>query len=495
MPTLTRRGLAALALPLAACARPTAPTPAARGPERPDATELAARIRRGDISAAEAVEAAIRRSEALQGQLNFMVSSDFDRALDKARAGRLSGPFAGVPFLIKDLDDYAGLPTRMGSRARLGAPPAASQDAYMDAFDRTGLVVIGKSSTPEFGFLPTTEPLLHPATRNPWNLSRSAGGSSGGAAAAVAAGIVPVAHASDGGGSIRIPAACCGLFGLKPSRGRMISERGQRAASQLSVNHVLSRSVRDSAALLALTEDKAQGARFAPVGLVSEPLRRRLRVGLLLKNGSGNGPQPEVTRAVQNAARLLETLGHQVQPVTWPVDREAFAQDFTLLWSAGAAQAVAEVARAIGRNPDARVLEPFTLASAGNAGAGCDALGAALQRLEGVALAYDTWFVANQIDVVLSPVVSAPPPPIGELAPAVPLETLMARLREYVGYTPLQNVAGAPSMSVPLHWTEAGLPIGSMFSARAGQDGLLLELAYQLEAAQPWARRWPPVHA
>jgi amidase len=457
---------------------------------------MAARIRRGDLSAAEAVETAIRRAEALQATLNAIVNSDFDRALAKARAGTPAGPFGGVPFLIKDLDDYVGLPTRNGSQAMRLAPPAAKQSAYIDAFDRAGLVTIGKSATPEFGFLPTTEPVATGLTRNPWDLSRSSGGSSGGSSVAVAAGIVPVAHANDGGGSIRIPASNCGLFGLKPSRGRMIGTEGESRIFDLGVDHVVSRSVRDSAALLALTEDTALRARFPPVGVVTGPTKRRLRIGVLLENGLGHSPQPEVVAATDHAVKLVSGLGHHVSYTHLPYDGGQFIQDFLLLWADGARGLADQLAAAMGRPPDGRVLEGFSLGMAEMARrAGPQALAAAMQRLKADALAYDTWFPAHQFDLVLSPVLSSPPPLLGEVGPRVPFDTLVGRLTEYVGYTPIHNVAGAPAMSVPLYWTEAGLPVGTMFAARAGNERLLFELAYELEAANPWAQRIPPVHA
>jgi amidase len=497
MSKISRRGFTAAATALAAASAVDAaprPAPAPASPW-PDATETAALIRRGEVTAAEAVERAIVRAEALQPTLNFIVNSDFDRALAKAKAGTPAGPFGGVPFLVKDLVDYRGLPTRAGSRVNRHAPPAASQDPYVDAFDRAGLVTLGKSATPEFGFLPTTEPLATGLTRNPWDPTRSSGGSSGGAAVAVASGVVPVAHASDGGGSIRIPAANCGLFGLKPSRGRMIGARGETKVSDLGVEHVLARSVRDSAALFALTEDSAPGARYAPVGLVAAPTRRRLRVGVLIENYLGQSPAPEVLAATDSAAKLMESLGHRVEPAHWPQD-ERFIDDFLLLWAAGAAEIAEGVAKAAGTTPDASMLEPFTLGMIEMfRKAPPEALPAAMQRLEAAALAYDTWFPAHQFDVVLSPVLSSPPPPLGEVGPNVPFDTLVARLKEYVGYTPLHNVAGAPAISVPLYWTDAGLPVGTMFSARAGNERLLLELAYQLEAARPWAQRTPAVHA
>jgi len=493
MSSLTRRGAAAAPLALLAApafARAVQPAAAAW----PDATETAARIRRGDVSAEEVTRAAIERAEALQPKLNFIVNSDFDRALDKARRGLPAGPFSGVPFLVKDLDDYAGLSTRAGSRAALDAPAAVTQPPLIDAFERSGVVVLGKSAAPEAGFLPTTEPDAFNPTRNPWDRSRSAGGSSGGAAAAVASGVVPFAHASDGGGSIRIPAACCGLFGLKPSRGRTVGSRGETQVSDLSVGHVLTRSVRDSAAVLALTEDTGPGAQHPPVGLVAAPLRRRLRVGLLMEGGSGEPPSPEVRAATEDTARLLEHLGHQVAPVTWPISPE-FITDFLTLWASGAAELVDHAVQVSGGRPEA-LFEPFTLGLAAmHRTAPPGALAEAVRRLHAAAMAYDPWLVGHQVDVILSPVLQSPPAPLGYVGPDVAFDTLVARLVSYVGYTPYHNVVGAPAMSVPLHWTEAGLPVGSMFAARVGQEALLLQLAYQLEAARPWAGRIPPVRA
>jgi len=492
---LTRRAAAAAPLALAACATVPKP-PAADLSPWPDATETAARIRRGELAPLEAVRTAIDRTLALQPRLNFLVQSDFDRALAAAARNPSAGPFPGVPFLVKDLDDYAGLPTRSGSRSQLTLPPAAANAPLVEAFvQRAGVVVIGKSSTPEYGFLPTTEPLAFGPTRNPWDPTRSSGGSSGGAAVAVAAGVVPFAHASDGGGSIRIPASCCGLFGLKPSRGRMVGARGHTNISDLSVNHVLTRSVRDSAAMFALTEDSGPGAQLPAVGLVSAPIRRRLRVGLVMDGMAGHAPSPEVRTAIQSTVRLLESLGHDVVETRWPTGPE-FINDFLLLWASGAAQLADGVAKAAGRQALPALLEPFSLGMAQMyAKAPAGALDAALKRLHAAAMAYDPWLVGAQFDVVLSPVLGQPPPPLGFVGPEVPFDALVQRLIEYVGYTTYHNVVGAPAMSVPLHWTPSGLPVGSQFAARVGHEQLLFQLAYQLEAAQPWAGRIPPIHA
>lgn len=493
MTQITRRAFGALAT-AGFAAQAYAKSPAAPPSAWPDATETAAMIRSGRISALEATQAAIDRALKLQPRLNFLVASDFDRALSRAKAGGATGPFAGVPFLVKDLNDYKGLPTRQGSRAGLGLPPAATQDAYIDAFDRSGVNVIGKSATPEAGFLPTTEPLAFGPTRNPWDPTRSSGGSSGGSATATASGVVPFAHANDGGGSIRIPASCCGLFGLKPSRGRMIGDRALRQISDVGVNHILTRSVRDSATMFALTEDGGESAQHQPVGLVTSPLKRRLRVGLITEGYAGYAPSPDVRAATDSAAKLMESLGHHVIPTTWPMGRE-FINDFLLLWAGGAAGMAMAISRAIGRPVGPDMLEPFSLGMVQMYRKQLADVPATLERLNRAVAAYGPWLDGQRFDVILSPVLNTPAPTLGYVGPSVPFETLVQRLTEYVGYTTYHNVVGAPAMSVPLNWTPSGLPVGAQFAARVGQEGLLFQLAYQLEAAQPWAHRAPGVRA
>jgi len=499
MTRITRRALAAAPAVLAAAQAAAAPRPAlppAPVSPWPDATELAARIRTRELSAAEAVTAAIQRAEALQGTLNFIVNSDFDRALAKARAGTPAGPFGGLPFLIKDIDDYVGLPTRFGSQAGRFEAPATSQTPYITAFDRAGVIVIGKSATPEAAFLPTTEPLATGVTRNPWDLARSCGGSSGGTAVAVAAGVVAAGEATDGGGSIRIPASHCGLFGLKPSRGRMIGTASETHIFDIGARHVLTRSVRDSAAFFAATEDAGPHAQRPPVGFVAGPAKRRLRIGVLLENGLGQRPAPEVVAALDATVKLLAGLGHHLDETHLPYDGGLFIDDFLALWAQGAQSLADNIGRHLGRPADGRELEPFSLGLADMARRMTGPqLAAAGARLNADALAYDTWFPAHQFDLVVSPVLSSGPPLLGEVGPSVPFDTLVARLKAYVGYTPIHNIAGAPSMSVPLYWTPDGLPVGTMLSARAGNERTLFELAYELEAARPWAHRIPPVHA
>lgn len=458
-----------------------------------DATATAAAIRARKVSALEVVDAAIRRSEAMQPKLNFLVTDDYQRARDKAKANKLSGPFAGVPFLIKDLHEYVGLPTRHGSRLHLKDPPASAQKPFADALDRAGLVVIGTSASPEYGFMPTTEPLAFGPTRNPWNPDHSSGGSSGGAAAATASLVVPFAHASDGGGSIRMPSTNCHVFGLKPSRGRTLSGGEYDTAIGIGAMHCTSRSVRDSAALFAMVEQTGPSAPFAPVGFVKGPSRRRLRIGLLTKSFHGTEADPEVAKIIRHQGVLLRKLGHHVVDTHWPVDGQ-FMDDFLLYWAAGAAGLVEHVTQAIGHKPDETMLEPFTLGLADMiARQKPGTLEAATARLQKAIETYAVWM--KDYDVVLSPVLRTPAARLGFLAPDVQFDTLVARVIDYVGYTPLHNVAGAPAMSVPAALTKSGLPVGAHYGAPAGGERVLFELAYELERANPWRSHIAPIHA
>jgi amidase len=491
---LTRRVLlaSAAATGFAACSPAAKPAAAKTISSETDATELAAMIMRGDITSSEAVEAAIKRAEAIQPQINFLVTDTYAMARERAKTA-LAGPFAGVPFLIKDLDDVTGVVTRYGSRSSAGAPPATADDPYVAAAFAAGVVCIGKSAAPENGYLPTTEPLAFPPTRNPWNLDHSSGGSSGGSAAAVAAGVVPMAHANDGGGSIRIPATNCGLVGLKPSRGRMIEDELQPGPLDLGVQGVVSRTVRDTANFLAATEQKATGAMFPPVGVVTGPGQKRLKAGVLTKGFTGSEADAEVAAIVHAAAKLMEGLGHTIGETNWPTP-QSFPDDFLAFWSLGAAADVKAVSEKAGKPADETMVEPFSLTMAGNAAKlkPADIEGVQKRLLE-AAGAYDTWI--GGFDVVLSPVLGTPPAPLGFVRGDVPFDTLRERLLHYVGYTLIHNVAGAPAISLPLGWTASGLPVGVQVSAAKGQERLLLELAYELEAAQPWVQRKPGVWA
>ena len=321
-------------------------------------------------------------------------------------------------------------------------------------------------------------------------MTRSTGGSSGGAAAAVAAGIVPLAEASDGGGSIRIPASCCGVFGLEPSRGRMLADAGAESPGDIDVHHCVSRSVRDSALLLSLTERSDAEAPFPAVGYVSGPSPRRLRIALSTRSQLGEEPDLEVRAATEAAARLCARLGHAVFEASPDLSGDAFAEHFLTLWAHGPAQLIEQLQRHESGPERVALLEPWTLGLAEEfARKPLGSLQAALGYFASVERTLDEFFAG--VDVWLTPVLASPPPPLGELAPDVPFATLRERCIRYVGYTPIHNVAGTPAMSVPLGWSAAGLPIGAQFAARRGDEATLLGLAYELETARPWAGRWP----
>jgi amidase len=494
---ITRRDLlhAALGLPavavLTGCASRRG-EPAVAGPLADlDATATAAAIRGGEFTAREAVEAAIHRAEALEPRLNAIVTKAWDRARATATAS-LSGPFAGVPTFIKDLDDVRDLPTHFGSRS-LGQAPAAGQAPYVDALERAGLVFLGKSSTPEFGLTGSTEPLLHGPTRNPWNLDYSPGGSSGGAAALVAARVVPIAHATDGGGSIRVPASCCGLFGLKPSRGRTVPMGRPAGPVEIGVGHAVSISIRDSAHWLAFAERTDANRVFEPVGLVGAPSSRRLRIALDLEPLAGNALDPEVRTAIEDTARRCEALGHRVERVPLPLPKRELMAAFMLYWSSGAAMIADSLEKRLGRPLTDADLEPWTLGLRDYYRARRDGFEAAVAMIRSTSATCASFHERH--DVLLTPVANRTPFRIGELAPDLPFATHYERATGYVGFTPVQNGAGTPGMSVPLHWSKSGLPIGSHFAAKAGDERTLLELAYELEAAHPWAGRRPSVAA
>lgn len=455
-----------------------------------DATGVAARIRAREITALEALDAAIARVERVNPELNFVIEKQYDRARAQA-AGPLSGPFAGVPTLIKDLLEWRGVPTRYGSRA-FANNISAGQPPYMDAILAGGLVPFGKSTTPEFGLTATTEPALGGPTRNPWDPTRSSGGSSGGAAVAVASRAVPIAQASDGGGSIRIPACCNGLFGLKVSRDRTVPQ-GRPDRFSISVAGCVSRSVRDTAAWLAMVEATGAGAAFPPVGVVTGPSQRRLRIDVSILDARGNEPTPEVRAAIEGVAELCTSLGHHVREQRPPIDGDAFTTAFILLWAAGAAEVVGGVAARAPGAPLDQLFEPLTLGLAQHyRDAPAGALDAAIAHLQRVDAQFNGLF--SDTDVLLTPVLARTPPPIGELSPMLGMAAF-EQVANYVGYTPLQNAAGAPAMSVPLSMSSGGMPIGAHFSSAKGQERRLLELAYELEQAAPWAARRPRVNA
>ena len=318
-------------------------------------------IRKRDISTLELTRATVERIEKSEPFVNALVTETFDAAIRRARTGNVgSGPFAGVPYLIKELQEYPGLPQTFGSR-HFAKNMGRVEHPYVRRTRQAGFNVLGTSASPEFGLLATTESLLNGPTRNPWNRGHSPGGSSGGAAAAVAAGMVPLAHASDGGGSIRIPASCCGVFGLKPSRSRNVPARAGQRAADISVGHCVSRSVRDSAMLLSLTEARGRAARLNPVGYISSPNVRRLRIAVSTRNTFQKRPHKEVRQAIEDTADLCEDLGHDVDDDMIELNGEEFAEHFLVVWASGPAQIIADYKKRYGKLPDDSVFESWTL--------------------------------------------------------------------------------------------------------------------------------------
>jgi amidase len=475
-----------------------------------DATAQAELVRTGEVTPSELVDAAIARIEALDGQLNSVVLRRFDHARDEAAAGAADGPFRGVPMLTKDL----GCPTvgerqTDGTRFLKDAGYVATQTAHLARRLRdAGLVNLGRTNSPELGLVPTTEPEAWGATHNPWDVSRSPGGSSGGSAAAVAAGLVPVAHGSDGGGSIRIPASACGLVGLKTSRGRVSVGPGRSELMNfLSVQFVLTRSVRDAATLLDVCAGPEPGDPMtAPPP--PRPYRElaladpgRLRVGVMTEApGKATMVHPECVAAADRAARLLEDLGHHVEhshPVAF--DDPARGRLFGAAWSVTTATSLATFGAAVGRDVTADDVEPNTWAMA-EQGRGLTAV-EYLQSLGDInawSRAMAEWWApeGGGFDLLLTPTLAEPPPPLGTFA-STRDEPFKGALRAgpYVPFTPGINLTGQPAISLPLHRSSDGLPIGAHLVGAYGREDLLLAVATQLEQAAPWAEQWPPLHA
>jgi amidase len=474
-----------------------------------DATAQAELVRSGQVTPAELVDAAIERIEASNGVLNAVITPLFEKAraaaADRTDARLADGPLRGVPFTIKDLWAASeGDPICNGNAALKAAGiPAAADTTLVARYRAAGLVFVGRTNTPEFGILPTTEPDAWGATHNPWDLTRSPGGSSGGSAAAVASGMVPVSHASDGGGSIRIPASACGLVGLKTSQGR-ISVGPLRDEAGLGVEHVVSRTVRDCALLLDVSHGPAVGDSLmapAPVRPYVDEVGAdpgRLRIGLLAHNPRGD-IDPVCVTAVRDAALLLESLGHHVEEA-FPdaLADPALATRFAALWSANTGLNVQRVGEALGRPTTADDVEPLTWALAEFARSlSAVELNATLSATALFRRSVRAWW-ASGFDLLLTPTLAGLPPRLGEMAtnrahPMAPFAVSGA----LVPFTPAFNVSYQPAINVPLHWTAptdtapAGLPVGVHLVADYGREDLLIRVASQLEQASPWAHRHP----
>ncbi len=487
--------------------------------DRLDAVALAALVARREVTAAELLEAALERADARDKGLGALVARYDDEARARAAGPLPAGPLSGVPFLLKDhLAAWKGHPLTSSSRLLEGFVPPFEAEVVR-RIEAAGLVIFGQTNTPELGILGTTEPALRGPTRNPWDRTRSAGGSSGGSAAAVAARIVPAAHGSDGGGSIRIPSSACGVFGLKPTRGRVSHAPSLGESwSGLDTNGVITRSVRDSAALLDLLAGPVPGDPYAapapPRPFLAEvgAAPGRLRVAFTRDSLFGHATDPECAAAVEGAARLLEELGHEVVEARPAFSRDALVRAYLVIVAAGVASEVTDAARLTGRRPGPANLEAETWALVA-AGRALSAEDLALAQLEihrasrGIAAFFE------RHDLLLTSTTAVPALPLGALASRRGervamrvvaglrsralaerlLSEIGARSFDATGNTMLFNESGQPAMSLPLHVTAGGLPVGVQVVARTGEEATLFRVAAQVEAARPWAGRAPPL--
>ena len=487
-----------------------------------DAVGLAELVRSGKVHPGELVEAAAERLDEVNGDINAVIRPRLHEARAEAETDPASGPFGGVPILIKDLITEEGEQVSFGSMLFRDYVADTSSE-FITRVHAAGFIDMGRTNTPEFGLLPVTEPVLYGPTRNPWDLAYSPGGSSGGAAAAVAAGIVPLAQASDGGGSIRIPASNCGLFGLKPSRGRN-PRSPATGPDYLSVELSVSRSVRDSAALLDTVHGAAPGDQFwAPEpkqpylkDAIMDP--GTLQIAYSVHDFRGDRVHPQVEAAILETASLLESLGHKVTQDAPAIDGDALAEAFLEWWAALASLVFKTVLDVASERPSVRrmrtvlgdyrtmqaiskadaketgkpAFEPFTWSLARKAMSQRPAdLMAAQATLQDIA--HTTGMFLEKYDMALSPVLGSPPLRIGALDQTLPFDELSEIVIKHVAFTPLANFSGLPAMSVPLSWTPQGLPIGSQFLGGFGDESTLIRLAGQLERARPWADKRPPL--
>ena len=486
-----------------------------------DGLGLAELVRQKQVSPLEVVEAAVERIERYNPALNAVIYKMYESARETAKKPLPDGPFAGVPMLLKDLlATVEGIPTSSGNKLWKNIP--ARQDSELvRRWKKAGVILLGKTNTPEFGLTPFTESLALGPARNPWDTSRTPGGSSGGSAAAVAARMVPFASGGDGGGSIRIPASACGLFGMKPTRGRTpIGPEIGEAWNGFAIEHILSRSVRDSAAMLDATQGSDIGAPYAAPGAgnfleaVSQAAGK-LRIAFSGKPLLGKNVSPDVLKGLESSVKLLQELGHEVIEDAPLIDGEAFSLAFVKILAAEMRADIEEAARAAGKKVSVDDFDPASF--------GLGMLGSALSAEEYASASRYLQKSARQVsqffesyDMLLTPVLSQPPVEIGALQP-VPAEKalisvlgringggllkmlgiikpLAAQTFEFIPWTPVFNVTGQPAMSVPLHWTESGLPVGMHFVGKFGDEASLFRLAGQLEQAYPWRDKIPVGH-
>ena len=456
-----------------------------------DAMGLAELIRTKQITPRELIEDTIRKIEAVNPTLNAVIYKTYDRARQRASEPLGDGPFAGVPFLVKDNATIANVQLTRGSRALRGNLPDKTAP-FFAAAESAGLILLGVTNMPEMGLIDGTENVLYGPTHNPWNLDYSPGGSSGGSAACVAAGVLPLAHGTDGGGSIRIPASHCGLFGLKASRGRLLPGNFGTPAWSRLVDAGLSRTVRDTAAYLSVVEDP--NTQLPKLGLVSGKSPRRLNIAVMYEGMLGQAPHPEVRSAIADTAQLCRELGHTIEEAKPLLDQAKLSSAAGQVGAVEVARAVDAIAKAKGIT---RLEDGFESRALGlrekamGKGPFDEQIAAALPTLQAGTATLDLFF--QQWDVLLTPVLRTPAFKIGMRDQTkFPYKELEDIVSDYVCYTSLHNICGTPAASVPLHWDSNGLPLGSQFAARMGAEATLLALAYELEEARPWASRRPP---
>lgn len=448
-----------------------------------DAVALANLLRNKQVSQSELVEAAIARAELVDPQLNAVEVECYDKAKKQA-ANKLSKSFfSGVPTFLKDNLDTVGLPTGHGSAA-IYPRTAKKHDPYAKQYLSLGFNLLGKSTLPEFGFNATTEPAHKAATKNPWNTDYSTGASSGGSAALVAAGVVPLAHANDGGGSIRIPAACCGLVGLKPTRGRhIISEQARMLPINIVSEGVVTRSVRDTAYFHAEAERVYRNRRLPEIGQVLGPSKKRLRIGFVVDSITGYPTDAETRATLENTVSLLQQMGHEVVEMELPVP-SSFIEDFSLYWGMLAYLVGKTGKLSFGMDFDIDKVDGLTKGLANMYRRQFYKTPKLLFRLKKAAVQYEETF--KRFDAVLTPTLAHTTPELGHLSPNQPFEQLFDRLLRYVSFTPLANACGTPAIALPQGRTSNNLPISIQLSAKSGAERTLLELAYELEEANPW---------
>jgi amidase len=449
-----------------------------------DAVGLVGELRAGRVSRREVVEAAVARTEALDPALRGLACDRFTEAVAESGAPH-EGFFAGVPSFVKDNSDVAGLPTQQGTRTFVAEPAPADGD-FARMYSLVGTTVLGKTRLSEYGFSPSAEFRYDEPVRNPWHTGHTSGASSAGSAAFVAAGAVPMAHANDGGGSIRIPAACCGLVGLKPTRGRTPSDKGNREMPVRIVHDgVVTRSVRDTAAFLRESERVYRNLELPPVGDVTGPSRSRLRVAVIMDSLGDRVTDTETRAVVQGTADLLEDLGHTVVEAALP-EVGRFAEDFLLYWSSLALFLTRTGKLTFNRTYDRSRNDNLSLGLARHAARNSWRLPAAIARLQRSHRITEQLYASH--DVVLTPVLTLTTPELGWLAPTQSYETVIGRILEWISFTPVQNATGDPAVSLPMGTSAAGLPIGVQLAAARGHDRRLLEIALELEQARPFAR-------